>query len=357
MRLLWDAARAQSGGVEHIGLRPNEHDAALSSVADRLFWEQLRFPSAAYQAGAASGRDSLIYSPALGAPLCPPAPLVANVNDLIPQRYPQQFNGAAGWYWKTLLPATWRRARIITVSNASLVGEVSEGLGYPAEQIRVVPYYPDPRIVRMATALLATGIPRASEPGRKPGFVTLGSHEPRKNIELAIRALALLRERGIRADLVCIGAHNSHTRRLQALAASLGLEGAVSFPGYLSLEDATQQLLSATALLSPSLYEGFGLPPLEALSIGVPAIVSEIACHRAVYGAAVPRIEARPKDAVMFVSPQDAGALAEAMESLVQNPAQRSELARRGKLFAGTLTAQACAEALRSAFEAAITSL
>lgn len=353
VRLLWNAAQADLGGMENIPLRPDEQDRGLSSVPSRVAWEQLRLPAAAAARGAGSQRGDLLFSPALGTPLCPPCPLIANVNDLIPLHYRQQFRGIAGWYWKTLLPACWRHARIITVSNASLVAEVSEGLGYPAQQIRIVPYYPNPALAEAAARIREQGA--GQEERRRPVFVTLGSHEPRKNLELAIQATARLRSRGVEAELVCIGAHNAYSRRLEALAATLDLGAAVHFPGYLSLADTAKQLLSATALLSPSFCEGFGLPPLEAMSIGCPAIVSDIPCHRAVYGRPAGASAEGGDPPGTFVDPRNPSALTDAMHRMAEEPVWRARCIERGLALAGSLTMQKCAEALQAAFAAALT--
>ena len=150
VQLLLDAYRAHGGPgggrADVCELRPNDRDEPLRGVPDRLAWEQWRLPRAVgrtlrYAARTKQAPPALLYCPALGAPLRCALPRVAHVHDLIPLADPGQFSGAARWYWTTLLPACWRRCRVLTVSNASLVDEVAERLRLPRERIHVVPYY------------------------------------------------------------------------------------------------------------------------------------------------------------------------------------------------------------------------
>lgn len=351
MRLLWNAAQEFPFGSQHVGLRPNDKDQALRSVADRLRWEQVGLPGAAFRSGAGRRRRDLVFSPALGAPLVSPAPVVAYVNDLIPLRDPQQFHGFAAWYWQRCLPATWRRACVITVSNASLISEVSSGLQFPPERIHVVPYYPSPELQRIAQNLKARcPIPPQLGEVRKH-FVTLGSHEARKNLGLAIEAAATLRQRGLAVQLTCIGSHGMHTAGLEALARSLGVADAIHFPGYITAEQCVELLLTAAALVSPSIHERFGLPPLEAMSLGCPAIISSIPSHLEVYG----RTPGFNGPAAALFDPEDASALADLMQRVVLDPPWRADLVRRGLALAGSLTLEQTARALSTAFRAALT--
>lgn len=353
MRLLLDALAAHAPGVEIAVLAPNQRNAPLRTVLDRVWWEQVRLPYAAWREHRRRSCSALITS-ALGAPLLSPVPVLAIVNDLIPLEYPVQFNGAAGWYWKQLLPFSWRRCAGIIVSNASLVEPVAQRLEYPSSRIHVVPYYANP-----AYKLIADGIQHGwelahtSTPPARPCFVMLSTHEPRKNIELAIRALGTLRKQGTDARLICVGGVTAHTNKLRQLAGVEGVGDSVEFPGYQTPERIVALLLACTALLFVSCYEGYGLPPQEAQSIGCAVVLSDIACHRSVYEdqqrweAVAPELRQPPA----FVAVDDVHGLARQMRLLQEDADYRQRQRLAGMAYQSTFGPEKTARALLSAIE------
>ena len=373
------------GDCELIGLRPNQQNRALTGVPSRVWWEQLRLPLALRREHRRAKLD-LCYSPALGAPLFSPVPVVAHVHDLISLHYPQQFRGVAGWYWKRLLPDSWRRCAALTVSNEAVAEDVSRLLWFERERIHIVPYYPDPQLAALAGAR-EKGEGRRSAEVRKRGsgeagkgegrrekgeersgeggasgaeapatFITLATHEPRKNIELAIRGLGRLRRHGVKATLLCIGGHTAHTGVLKALADSERVADSVSFPGYLDREETEARLAGCTALVFASRYEGFGLPPLEAMSLGAAVVLSDIPCHRVVYTDPERWADCgrTPADAPELVGVDNVEALAAEMARLALDGEYRELKRQAGLAYASTFTAAATAKALRAAFAAAL---
>ncbi|MEZ5339223.1 MAG: glycosyltransferase family 1 protein [bacterium] len=337
-------------------MRPNETDSALVDVPDRIKWEQMRLPAALRRL---NPRASLLYCPALGAPLTSPVPVVAHVHDLIPLMYPEQFSGPAGFYWKTLLPRCWKRARALTVSNMAVKRDIMRLLDVAPERIHVVPYYPDPSWRVNAQQLREQHLREDSMPDQAdvPEFLMLASHEARKNIELGIQALADLRQRhGIPARLVCIGGQTEHTEVLKSIAAELDVVDSLEFPGYLPQQEITRRLLRSTALLFVSRYEGYGMPPQEAQSIGVPVVLSDIPCHKEVY-ADRERISQLPLE-LQFTPPMtDTGnhrKLADHMQRLITDAQWREQLSRHGIAYSGTFSSRRTASSLLEAFEAAL---
>jgi glycosyltransferase involved in cell wall biosynthesis len=355
VRLLLDALTAHCAEFDILPLYPNAQDRPLHGVPDRLAWEQWRLPRAVAQVQRADSLD-LLYSPALGAPLRCAIPVVAHVHDLIALRYPEQFSGVAGWYWQRLLPACWRRCRAITVSNASLVDEVSQRLPYPRARIHVVPYYPNPALLQAAQALRLSSDPEGRPFGALPYFVMLASCEPRKNIELALRALGMLKRDGMEAGLLCIGLRTAHTNQLLALAEQEQVAQQVRFSDYLPLQQVARHLLDCTALLFLSRYEGYGMPPQEAQSIGCPVVLSDIPCHRAVYcdPQRLAQLPVGQYEAPPLVGVDDMDSLAELLHRLLRDDEWRGQLAASGQTYCGTFTPQATAQALRRAFLAAL---
>jgi glycosyltransferase involved in cell wall biosynthesis len=351
VKLLLEATLGYAPGIEVIGLRPNEVDRPLRGVPDRLLWEQWRLPAALRREHAREGLD-LMFSPALGAPFSSPVPVVAHIPDLIPLHYPRQFGGVAGWYWKQLLPASWARSRAIVTSNSAVADDIAARLDYPRDRIHIVPYCVDASLFERAKA-------RQREKGlghffsAEPLFYTLGTHEPRKNLELAIRAFVEFTAGGnLPGILRCFGINTAHTSRLREQAGSAHVE----FHDYATREQLIDTMLGATALLFPSRYEGFGLPPLEALSLGCPVVLSDIPVHRAVYDdperwdMTGETFCVRPP----FVGVDDVSGLAEIMRRLTTDMAWQGVLRESGRQYSRTFTAAATAQALEVAFRSAL---
>ncbi len=356
VQFMLDALRQHAPDVGIAGLYPNENNAPLSNVPSRIAWEQWRLPRAV-NVEHRRQKLSLLHSPALGAPYHCPLPVVAHVHDLIPVFYPQLFSGWARWYWSKLLPLTWRRCRALTVSNAAVASDLANHLDIPRDRINVVPYYPDPAVVRAAEKVRQEPPPvPSSEAESLPMFVTLASHEPRKNIELCIEALGRLKRDNIHARLTCIGTHTPHTKTLRQLAWDWHLSERVEFPGYLTREDAVSQLLSSTALIFASRYEGFGMPPLEAQSIGVATVISNIPCHRAVYAdrSRWQQVPEELRDPPPIVNPDDVEGLANIMLKLIEDHAYLHRLQQAGLSYSATFSPEATAAALVAAYRQAI---
>jgi glycosyltransferase involved in cell wall biosynthesis len=165
-------------------------------------------------------------------------------------------------------------------------------------------------------------------------FLALGTLEPRKNLSLALRAHQQLpAQTRQRYPLVLIGMQGWHTAELERQMAPLVQVGEVRQLGYVpSLELATI-MAGATALVYPSLYEGFGLPPLEAMACGVPVICANTSSLPEVVG-----------DAGVLIDPRDEGALASAMRRMADDPATRADLSGKAALRAREFTWGRCAD-------------
>jgi glycosyltransferase involved in cell wall biosynthesis len=342
--MLQRAVDEHASDVEIVPLRPNLRNHPLKGVVDRLSWEQVRLPRAIAKA-AESGAD-VFFSPALGVPLHCTVPKVAYVHDLIPLHFPQQFGSVAGWYWKELLPQSWRSCAALVVSNKVVAADLTRLLGYPRNRVFLAPYPLDPQFAEIADSSEAEAV-------SEEYFVCLGSIEPRKNIEQSIAALALLaREpRYAQLQLRIIGMGMQHAAALRTLAESLGVADRVVFlTDYVPKDEVVRQLRGARALLFMSRYEGFGLPPLEAISMGCPVILSDTPVHRAVYDDASRRVSGAP--APTFVRLDDAEALAVEMRRLLDDAGVRAKLAEAGRAYAATFTSSDTAQGLLAAFDA-----
>lgn len=193
---------------------------------------------------------------------CPdvlPQPAVITIHDVIPLLFADEFPRAVLDEWNGRLRSIARQARhIVTVSESS-ANDIACTLEIPRERISV--------ICNGVTRLAVSQKPTMRLP-RNPYLVFLGSDDRHKNVDVLLRALAVPEVGDL--DLVMVGDNDGCTEQVLRL----GLKGRVHFLGPLADEEAAYVIRHALALAFPSLYEGFGLPPLEAALVGTPSICS-----------------------------------------------------------------------------------
>ncbi len=262
----------------------------------------------------------------LDAPLWPLWPTVITVHDLIGQRMPEVYAQDVSMYRFRL--ERWvetrcfsRASRLIAVSQCTK-DDIVELYGIDPARISVVHEAADPDLapvtdpVRIAEILAAHGLDPA-----KPFFFYLGGIDQRKDMPGLLEALAQVTRGGGNADLVIAGkisgdkqypAFMEHIKRL-------GLENRVRQLGYVPDEHLPGLFSACTAFLFPSHYEGFGLPPLEAMACGAPVIAAA--------AAAVPEVVA---DAGLLVPPGKPAELAQAMAQVLARPELVAELRAKG---------------------------
>ena len=165
----------------------------------------------------------------------------------------------------------------------------------------------------------------------------LGQAYPHKNLERLIRAFAQVAPDHPDLSLVLAGKpHASESPRLQGLVEALQLQGRVRFVAYVPYEQLGDLYRGALALAYPSLWEGFGLPVLEAMACGTPVLTSLGSGTEEVAG-----------DAALLVNPTDTGAIAEALAGLASQPQLVADLGRRGLVRAAGYSWQRTGEATR----------
>jgi glycosyltransferase involved in cell wall biosynthesis len=147
----------------------------------------------------------------------------------------------------------------------------------------------------------------------------LGTLQPRKNLIRLVEAFALLQPLSVDLRLVLAGKRGWHCDDLTARVRSLGLSGRVVFPGYVDDDDKAALISGATALVYPSLYEGFGLPVLEAMACGTPVLTSNVSSLPEVAG-----------DAALLVNPLDVDDISAGMSRLITDADLRRSLVIEG---------------------------
>jgi alpha-1,3-rhamnosyl/mannosyltransferase len=207
-------------------------------------------------------------------PYWPLVPTVLTVCDLIPLRYPAYVSPQARWLFPVLLRLALHAARhVIAISEATRRDLCQYCRVYP-ERITVIPLAPDPRFSPQPELAMARFRAQLKLP--EAYVLYLGSNKPHKNLVRLVEAWARIANTTEAADwsLVLAGAWDERYPQAQTLAQKLGVQGRIRFFGRVP-EAALPLLYSGAGLfVFPSLYEGFGLPVLEAMACGVPTICS-----------------------------------------------------------------------------------
>jgi glycosyltransferase involved in cell wall biosynthesis len=246
------------------------------------------------------------------------ARLVTTVHDLIPFRFPRLVPWRHRLAVRALLGSALRRAaRVIAVSEATRA-EILQRFRVPADKVRVVPEAAAPRFAPPSVAEAERV--RARYRLAAPYVLFVGLLEPKKNLPALLRAVARLRAAGAWGPtrLVLAGAPGWGTAGLGAEAERLGLGSCVSLLGPVPEADLPALYAGAAAFVFPSLWEGFGLPVLEAMAAGAPVVASR--------RGALPEIAG---DAALLVEPA-AEPLAEALGRVLGDGALRERLREAG---------------------------
>jgi glycosyltransferase involved in cell wall biosynthesis len=281
----------------------------------------------------------LIHCPGPMVPQRLTRPLVLTIHDMLPWRYPDLFSRRNIIRQRLLVARVARRAHRIVVGSDYTRREVVELLGIPESRVAVTPWGVDRRFrpIRQDPAELAHrfGIPP------EPFVLAVGTAEPRKNLSALLRAFALVRRRAPECSLVLVGTQDGEGSELERELSSLGR--GVILPGIVSDDDLVALYSSTACFVFPSLYEGFGFPPLEAMACGAPVVAAARTSVPEVVG-----------DAAILVDPNDADALADGIEQVVLSDEIASDLRRRGLARSREFTWQRCAEATVAAYHAAL---
>ncbi len=222
-----------------------------------------------------------------------------------------------------------RASRILTISEFSKA-EIIKYLNVPPEKISVVPMGVDRSIFYKMPENERPVIERCKSKYNISGeyFLYFGTIEPRKNLARLIEAYALLKKTEPNVPkLVLAGGKGWLYDGIYEAVKTHGVEKDVIFTGYVDDGDAPALINGALAFVFPSLYEGFGMPPLEAMACGVPVITANAASLPEVVG-----------DAALLVDPLSVDGIADAMRRMLQSPQLRAELSEKGQTQAALFT-------------------
>jgi glycosyltransferase involved in cell wall biosynthesis len=292
--------------------------ARLGENVEQVWWEQ----AGIVLAGSREKVD-LLHCPYWTNPVWSPWPTVVTVHDVIQFVLPEYKWRKISRLYFALVSAGARRAdAIITVSECSK-RDIVKLLGLAPERIHVIGNGVDASLFPVRDAWLLAAV--RERYGIGPRFIMyFGGFDLRKNVPRIIEAYARLPEVLRREyQLVIAGRYQYLGHPLypdpRVTVRQLGLEGSVVFTGQIREQDKAPLYSAATVFAFPSLYEGFGMPVLEAMACGTPVVTSNVSALPEVAG-----------DAGMLVDPYETSAIAHGLQELLESQSRRDELTRRG---------------------------
>jgi glycosyltransferase involved in cell wall biosynthesis len=299
----------------------------------RIPWEQLLAPALLRRSGAEifHGVHSVV-------PFACPVPSLVTVHDLAFIRFSQTFRAYNRAYLDLATRISVRKAARVLVVSEHTKREVVGLLGVPAERVIVTPNAPRAHFRPPDPLALETFRAKKGLPERFVLYV--GTLEPRKNLTTLLEAYAKVAAHHDVPLIVGGGKGWLYDAVFQRLEA-LGLRERVQFVGYIEEEELPLWYAAATVFVFPSIYEGFGMPPLEAMACGTPVIASNSSSLPEVVG-----------DAGLMAPPHDANAFAEAIVRVLDDGALREALRERGLAQAARFTWRTTAERTLAAYEA-----
>lgn len=298
-----------------------------AAVASALPWLRKHVPGSyalrrivqnhRFAAHAKPARFDIYHEPNI-LPLPFDGPTVVTVHDLSWIRYPQAHPVERVRAMSKHFEPGLRRASLILTDSEFVKRELIEVFGLQPERIRPVMLGVE-ALFRPMTSDETRQVLQAHQLTHGQYLLAVGTLEPRKNLQVALRAFMQMPERiRQRLPLVLVGMKGWRTSELERQIAPMVQAGEVRQLGYLPREELAAIVAGATTLIYPSVYEGFGLPPLEAMACGVPVIASNVSSIPEVVG-----------DSGVLIDPQDVDSLRHAIEAMIAAPEARAAMGAR----------------------------
>ena len=311
------------------------------STPQRLIWDQFTFPRLAKK-----HQVDLIHQPCFSAPLLYKGPVVVTIQDIIGILFPKNIPFASRMFYSKWVPLSYRKAlQIITISN-SAKNDIIKILHISEDKITVIPLAVDEKFGDRVSNDQVLKIRKKYKLPEKY-ILHIGTLEPRKNLGFLIDVFSqVIKDRDFDdLRLVITGKRGWYFEGLFDKVRRLNLEKKVIFNGYFDEEDKPALYKGATIFAFPSLYEGFGLPPLEAMASGVPVISSNTSSMPEVVG-----------KAGILLAPNDTKGWVKSIKEVASNAGLRDKMktANRAQVahFSWKETARKTLEVYQKAYEA-----
>ena len=304
---------------------------------NRMLWMQCVLPQTLKGL-----QPQICHYPNSIAPLRSPCPYVVTIHDMTLSMLPHYHPWRKQLLIRPLIPLVARRAaRVITVSQSAR-NDIVRLLHIPAERVSVIPeaaaaYFRPASAEEQARVRAAYGL-------RRPFIFSIGTLEPRKNLVRLIRAWGKLRQQGaIEHQLVIAGGHGWQYGPIYAEAQRLDCADDVIFTGYLPASDLPGLYSAADVFAFPSLYEGFGLPVVEAMACGTPVLISTTPALVEVAG-----------DAAVQVEAHSVASISEGLERILSDAPLREQLRQAGLARAASYSWERTARSTLAVYRQAV---
>lgn len=332
--VLFSAGRDHAGGSW-----PSNFARRELPITDRhmaIIWQRLKLPAPIEWV---TGRLDLFHSPDFVLPPVRKAVTALTVHDLSFMRHPECSSPPLWEYLMDAVPRSVARADIVLADSECTRRDIIELLRVPDERVHVIYAGVEPRF-EPGSDEVAERIALARYDLRQPFILGLGTLQPRKNFPRLIRAYHLARQKyHLDHQLVIGGGPGWLYEDIYDTIHELGLQSDVRLIGFVEDVDLPALYRAASVFAFPSLYEGFGIPVLEAMGCGTPVVTSTASSLPEVAG-----------DAALMVDPLDIEALAEALGRLINDGALRDDLRHKGFQRAERFTWQRSAQELLSIY-------
>lgn len=305
-------------------------------VDNVIVWNHLRLP-----AHLARHRVDLFHGTFYTLPVLCPAPAVVTMHDITFALHPEWFTWKARFAFNGFARASARKARhVLTVSECSRA-DIIAAYDLPESRVTAVPLAPDPGFVAVTDPTRIEDVRKRYDLGTEY-LLHVGAITPRRNLGRLLEAFASIRRRAPHLTLALAGTVEPPSPPIEIELNRKGLAASVRVLGYVRPGDLPVLYSGATGVVYPSLYEGFGLPVLEAMACGVPVLTSSTSCF--------PEVAA---DAALLVDPHSTEAIADGLWRMLSDTTLRESLIRKGLARAATYswdrTARATLDVYRNA--------
>ncbi len=261
------------------------------------------------------------------------------VHDLSFVRVPETASPKQKAYLDKVVPRSVQRADHVLADSQATKDDLVALYNTPPDKITVLLSGVDARFKRVDDGVEIMTTRKKYGIGTRPYILTLGTVQPRKNYSRVIQALARLREQNYDLDLVIVGGRGWLEDPIYATIHDTGMQDFVHLAGFADDEDLPTLYSGAACFAFPSLYEGFGLPVLEAMACGTPVATSNISSLPEVAG-----------NAALTVNPYDLDAITRSIQRLIDDATLRDELVQKGYERVKQFTWTAAARHLRQIY-------
>lgn len=304
------------------------------SAPQRLIWDQWQIPQKAKNANI-----DIFHQPCFSAPIFYRGKVIVTVHDLIALLYGKDIPIFSRQYFGRWMPFTYQFADKIICDSHNTKKDIIKFLRIPEEKLRVI-YLSSGSEYQITTSKDDIQKTKKKYGTGEKYLFHAGTLNPRKNLSFLIKVFSEVVKSYPDYNLVITGKKGWYYEELFTLTRELSLEKKVVFTGYISDQDKPKLYKGASIFLFPSLYEGFGLPPLEAMSLGIPVVSSNTSSLPEVVG-----------DTGILLSPNDELAWVRSIKSILSDKTIQKNLSKMGLEQAKKFSWQRCAEETLNVYE------